>query len=231
MKTTPAHLAPPPLHPTAFASCVQFSAFNRAASLIRLATAGFTLACALRRGALAASLVMVAALLSLAAPARAALDAGAAAPGFVIDGAMGGEPFSFDLAQALKKGPVVLYFYPKAFTQGCTLEANAFAEAMDQYHALGATVIGVSGDDIATLKKFSVSECRGKFPVAADTDRSVMKAYKAVMPQREDFAKRVSYVITSDSKIAYVYESGSFEEHVPRTLAALKSLNGGARKP
>ena len=161
----------------------------------------------------------------------AALDQGAAAPAFAIDGAMGGEPFRFDLAQALKKGPVVLYFYPKAFTQGCTLEANAFAEAMDQYQALGATVIGVSGDDIATLKKFSVSECRGKFPVAADADRSVMKAYKAVMPQREDFAKRVSYVITPDSKIAYVYESGSFEEHVPRTLAALKSLDGGTRKP
>ena len=170
-------------------------------------------------------------LLGHALPALAELPAGSAAPGFAIDAAIGGEPFRFDLAQALQKGPVVLYFYPKAFTQGCTLEANAFAEAMDQYQALGATVIGVSGDDIATLKKFSVSECRGKFPVAADADRSVMKAYKAVMPQREDFAKRVSYVITPDSKIAYVYESGSFEEHVPRTLAALKSLDGGTRKP
>ena len=175
---------------------------------------------------LVASMVLPAMLPS----AHAALEAGAAAPGFAIDGAMGGEAFRFDLAQALKKGPVVVYFYPKAFTQGCTLEANAFAEAMDQYQALGATVIGVSGDDIATLKRFSVSECRGKFPVGADTDRSVMKAYQAVMPQREDFARRISYVITPDSKIAFAYESGSYEEHVPRTLAALKALDGGGRK-
>lgn len=183
-----------------------------------------------RRGLLAAGLVASMVLPAMLPSAHAALEAGAAAPGFAIDGAMGGEAFRFDLAQALKKGPVVVYFYPKAFTQGCTLEANAFAEAMDQYQALGATVIGVSGDDIATLKRFSVSECRGKFPVGADTDRSVMKAYQAVMPQREDFARRISYVITPDSKIAFAYESGSYEEHVPRTLAALKALDGGGRK-
>ena len=190
-------------------------------------------ALAARRLALKATLAATigVTLIGLALPVRAGLNIGDAAPAFAVDAAIGGEPFRFDLAQALKKGPVVLYFYPKAFTQGCTLEANAFAEAMDQYHALGATVIGVSGDDIATLKKFSVAECRGKFPVAADADRSVMTAYKAVMPQREDFAKRISYVITPDSKIAFAYESGSFEEHVPRTLAALKSLEGGTRKP
>ena len=167
-------------------------------------------------------------LLGHALPALAELPAGSAAPGFAIDAAIGGEPFRFDLAQALQKGPVVLYFYPKAFTQGCTLEANAFAEAMGEYAALGASVIGVSGDDIDTLKRFSVSECRGKFPVGADRDRSVMKAYKATMPHRDDFAKRISYVITPDSKVAFAYESGSYEQHVPRTLAALKELKGAA---
>ena len=170
------------------------------------------------------TLSLAVSLLAYTPPASASLAVGDAAPEFAIDAAIGGEPFRFDLARALKKGPVVLYFYPKAFTKGCTLEANAFAEAMDQYAALGASVIGVSGDDIGTLKSFSVSECRGKFPVGADGDRSVMKAYKATMPQDENYARRISYVITSGSKIAYAYESGSFEEHVPRTLAALKAL-------
>ena len=161
---------------------------------------------------------------ALASPAFAALKVGTHAPDFSASAFLAGNPLTFKLSDALKKGPVVLYFYPKAFTKGCTLEANAFAEAMDQYAALGASVIGVSGDDIGTLKSFSVSECRGKFPVGAAGDRSVMNAYKATMPQDENYARRISYVITSGSKIAYAYESGSFEEHVPRTLAALKAL-------
>lgn len=175
------------------------------------------------RRALFTSLVAIA-LLAPMLPAHAGLAVGDAAPAFAIDAAIGGEPYRFDLAQALKKGPVVLYFYPKAFTQGCTLEANAFAEAMDQYTALGATVIGVSGDDIDTLKAFSVSECRGKFPVGADRDGAVMASYAATMPRSETAAKRISYVITPEAKIAYAYESGSYEQHVPRTLEALKAL-------
>lgn len=186
---------------------------------------------AARRLALRTTLAAVvgATLIGVALPARAGLNVGDAAPAFSVDAAMGGEPFRFDLAQALKKGPVVLYFYPKAFTQGCTLEANAFAEAMHEYEALGASVIGVSGDDIDTLKKFSVSECRGKFPVGADKSGSVMKAYAASMPQREDFAKRISYVITPEAKIAFAYESGGYDQHVPRTLEALKQWKAGAK--
>ena len=189
-------------------------------------------ALAARRLALKATLATTlgATLIGLALPARAGLNIGDAAPAFAVDAVIGGEPFRFDLAQALKKGPVVLYFYPKAFTQGCTLEANAFAEAMDQYRALGASVIGVSGDDIDTLKRFSVSECRGKFPVGADRGGSVMKAYAASMPQREDFAKRISYVITPESKIAFAYESGSYDQHVPKTLEALKQWQAGTKK-
>ncbi len=189
-------------------------------------------ALAARRLALKATLAATigVTLIGLALPARAGLNIGDAAPAFAVDAVIGGEPFRFDLAQALKKGPVVLYFYPKAFTQGCTLEANAFAEAMDQYQALGASVIGVSGDDIDTLKRFSVSECRGKFPVGADRGGSVMKAYAASMPQREDFAKRISYVITPESKIAFAYESGSYDQHVPKTLEALKQWQAGTKK-
>ncbi|MBV8063729.1 MAG: peroxiredoxin, partial [Nevskia sp.] len=113
----------------------------------------------------------------LALPALAALKPGDKAPDFTAQASLGGKVFSFSLAEALKQGPVVLYFYPAAFTPGCTVEAHDFAEAMDQYKALGATVIGVSHDDIDKLNKFSVSECRSKFAVAADADQSIMKAY------------------------------------------------------
>src|SRR5512139_1742641 len=105
-----------------------------------------------------------------AIPALAALKPGEKAPDFSAQASLGGSVFAFSLADALKRGPVVLYFYPAAFTEGCTIEAHDFAEATDAYRALGATVIGVSHDNIDTLKKFSVSECRSKFAVAADGD-------------------------------------------------------------
>jgi len=100
------------------------------------------------------AVVLGAFVLAGAAPASAALTVGASAPTFTAQAALAGEPFAFDLAQALKQGPVVLYFYPAAFTQGCTVEAQAFADAIGDFKALGATVVGVSGDDIETLKKF-----------------------------------------------------------------------------
>src|ERR1041384_3649135 len=110
------------------------------------------------------------------APASAALKIGAAAPDFTAPATLGGKEFTFSLADALKKGPVVLYFYPAAFTSGCTVEAHEFAEATDKFAAMGATVIGVSADKIDKLDKFSVSECRSKFAVAADPDQKVIKA-------------------------------------------------------
>src|ERR1700761_9448970 len=103
-------------------------------------------------------------------PAEAALKVGQPAPDFTARATLGGKEFTFSLRQALKKGPVVVYFYPAAFTQGCTIEAHEFAAAMPDYRAAGASVIGVSHDDIATLDKFSTSECQSKFPVAADRD-------------------------------------------------------------
>ena len=96
-------------------------------------------------------------------------------PDFTTQATLAGKPFTFSLAAALKQGPVVLYFYPAAFTPGCTVEAHEFAEATDKFKAMGATVIGVSHDPIDKLKKFSVSECRNKFAVASDADQSITK--------------------------------------------------------
>src|ERR1700761_3948462 len=137
-------------------------------------------------------------LLGSAITADAALKVGDKAPDFTAAATLGGKEFSFHLADALKKGPVVVYFYPAAFTEGCTIEAHDFAEAMPQYQALGASVIGVSHDPIATLDKFSVSECQSKFPVAADADGKIMKSYDAAMGFLTPYADRVSYVVASD---------------------------------
>jgi peroxiredoxin len=156
------------------------------------------------------------------APAFAALDVGDHAPDFKTKASLGGNVFEFSLADALKKGPVVLYFYPAAFSTGCTIEAHEFAEAVDQYKALGATIIGVSHDDIDTLNRFSVSECRSKFAVAADEDQSIMKSYDAVLWLKPDYANRVSYVIAPDSSIVYEYTSLLPDKHVANTLEALR---------
>jgi peroxiredoxin Q/BCP len=163
----------------------------------------------------------------LALPAAAALKPGAAAPDFVAQASLGGKEFSFSLAEALKKGPVVLYFYPAAFTPGCTVEAHEFAEAIEKYAALGASVIGVSSDDIATLHKFSVSECRSKFPVAADADKKIMTAYDARLAL--GYANRTSYVIAPDGRIIYEYTALDPSQHVANTLAALQKWKAGQR--
>jgi len=160
---------------------------------------------------------------SLSVSALAALPVGTKAPDFTLQASKGGNVFTFSLAAALKKGPVVVYFYPAAFTSGCTVEAHEFADAMDQYTALGATVIGVSHDPIDTLQKFSVSECRSKFAVAADINQTVMKAYDAVLAQHPQYANRTSYVIAPDGTIIYTYTSLDPSQHVSNTLAALKA--------
>lgn len=157
------------------------------------------------------------------APALAALTVGASAPAFNAQASLGGKVFTFDLADALKKGPVVLYFYPAAFTKGCTIEAHTFAAAMPQFQALHASVIGVSHDNIDTLNKFSVSECRSKFPVAADPALTVAKQYDAVLPQNPSYANRTSYVIAPDGKIlATLTDLSHPQQHVENALAVLK---------
>lgn len=165
-----------------------------------------------------------------ALPAFASLKLGSKAPLFSAEASLGGKVYHFSLADALKKGPVVLYFYPAAFTKGCTIEAHDFAAAMDKYHALGATVIGVSHDNIATLKKFSVSECRSKFPVAADTDHKIMQSYDAVLPQNAEYANRTSYVIVPDGTILYTYTNLNPDQHVANTLAALHDWEAKQKK-
>jgi peroxiredoxin Q/BCP len=167
---------------------------------------------------------------SVAAPAFAALKAGDQAPAFTTQASLGGKVFSYSLADELKKGPVVLYFYPAAFTKGCTIEAHMFAEAVDKYKALGATVIGVSADNIDTLNKFSVSECRSKFAVAADTDQKIMKSYDSVLLYKTNYADRVSYVIAPNGSIVYEYSSMDPDKHVANTLQALEQWTAKQKK-
>ncbi len=200
------------------------------ASLIRIGQ-GFTAGLSnnesvsmLRR---AASVLLPLALAAGFAPtAHAALPVGHAAPPISLQASMGGKEFSFSLADALKKGPVVVYFYPAAFTPGCTIEAHDFADAMDDFHALGATVIGVSMDPIDKLDKFSVSECRSRFAVAADTDGAVASAYDAKMALKAH-ATRTSYVIAPDGRIVMSYSDKAPDEHVTRSLAAVRALKDG----
>ena len=157
-----------------------------------------------------------------AGSALAALEPGAHAPDFTTQATLAGNAFQFSLAAALKKGPVVLYFYPAAFTPGCTVEAHEFAEATAEFQALGATVIGVSHDDIETLNRFSVTECRNKFAVAVDPDQHIMKAYDAVLKMKPTLADRTSYVIAPDGTIIYSYTALNPAQHVANTLAAVK---------
>jgi thioredoxin-dependent peroxiredoxin len=162
-------------------------------------------------------------ILGLSSPSFAALPVGAKAPDFRTAGALAGKPFKLHLAEQLKHGPVVLYFYPKAFTQGCTLEAKAFSDAMPQFRAAGARVVGMSADDLPTLRKFSVEGCRGKFPVATASP-AVVEAYDVKLPVVR-MTNRTSYVIAADGRIAFVHSDLSWKEHVAKTLAAVQALN------
>src|SRR3984885_388864 len=155
-----------------------------------------------------------------AGSALAALQPGAHAPDFTTQATLAGNAFQFSLAGALKKGPVVLYFYPAAFTPGCTVEAHDFAEATAKFKALGATVIGVSHDSIDTLNKFSVSECRNKFAVASDADKKISTAYDANL-FITSYSNRTSYVIAPNGTIIYEYTALNPDKHVENTLAAV----------
>jgi peroxiredoxin len=157
--------------------------------------------------------------------AWAALKMGDAAPDFTVDAALAGKEFQFSLAEALKKGPVVLYFYPKSFTSVCTIEAHEFAENVENFAAAGASVIGLSGDKIEVQRDFSTKECRDKFPVGADPSFSVIKAYDAafnIPVVGAVFANRISYVISPEGKILYAYSDSNAEKHIENTLAAVR---------
>lgn len=156
-------------------------------------------------------------------PASGALKIGAKAPHFVTTGALAGKPFKIDLREQLKKGPVVLYFFPKAFTKGCTLEAHAFSDATAEFRKAGASVIGMSADDLPTLRKFSVEACRNAFPVAT-ASAATQKAYDVAWAERPGLTTRTSYVIARNGKIVMVHDDLDFSQHVAKTLAAVKAL-------
>jgi peroxiredoxin len=165
--------------------------------------------------------------LLIGSPAFAALQPGAAAPDFSTTATLAGHEFSFHLADALKRGPVVLYFYPAAFTSGCTTEAHEFADATAKFAALHATVIGVSMDKIDKLDKFSVSECRNKFAVASDASGSISKSYDAVLIGMLGYASRTSYVIAPTGKVIYAYNAMDPEGHVGNTMKAVQDFEAG----
>ena len=156
------------------------------------------------------------------APAHAALAVGAKAPDFAVKAAQAGKEFDFSLADALKKGPVVLYFFPAAFTPGCTVEAHDFAEATDKFAALGATVIGVTAGNADRVTEFSSVECRNKFAVAADPDQKVIKEYDAVLKQKPEYSDRTSYVIAPDHTVLMSYTDLNPDKHVDLSMEAVK---------
>jgi peroxiredoxin len=160
-------------------------------------------------------------------PAFAALPVGAKAPAFVTTGAKAGKDKPVSLRDALRKGAVVLYFYPKAFTQGCTLEAHAFSEATDDFAKADATVIGMSADDMPALRKFSREGCRDKFTVA-QAKPNIVKAYDVALKKPDGTAtgitSRTSYVIDRNGRIVFVHSDMDWREHVQMTLAAVKKL-------
>jgi peroxiredoxin Q/BCP len=156
-------------------------------------------------------------------PATAALKVGATAPDFTTTGAVGGKEFKLHLAQQLKKGPVVLYFFPKAFTSGCTAEAHAFSESIGDFKKAGAQVIGMSADNVTTLKDFSTKECRSAFPVATATPE-IQKEFDVAWAAHPGITTRTSYVIDKGGKVVMVHDDLDFSQHVAKTLAAVKTL-------
>ena len=178
----------------------------------------------MRRTAFAA--VGAALALAFSSTAHAELPVGASAPLFSAKGARAGKIVDFDLAGALKQGPVVLYFYPKAFTQGCTLEARAFAEAHSAFRNAGAKVVGLSADGLRTLRRFSREACHDKFTVATATPK-VIAAYDVDSMRGgkpTGVSKRTSYVIDRQGRITFVHSDMDYREHVALTLAAVQRL-------
>lgn len=153
------------------------------------------------------------------------LAVGDTAPMFETEGALAGKPFKLDLASELKQGPVVLYFFPKAFTEGCTLESKEFADRNADFEAAGAKVFGLSADDTGTLAKFSTEACRDKFAVATATPE-VIKGYGVALSPDKPLTSRTSYVIAPDGTVAMVHSDMDYQDHVRLTYEAVQKLGG-----
>ncbi|MBL0916032.1 MAG: peroxiredoxin [Sphingopyxis sp.] len=157
----------------------------------------------------------------------AALKQGVKAPDFTLNAAQAGKEFSLSLKQTLRNGPVVLYFFPAAFTPGCTMEAHLFAEANSQFNQLGARVIGVTAGNIHRVAEFSRSECRDKFAVAADPGAKIAGKYDATMqgPDGKPLSNRTSYVIAPNGTILLSYTDSKPQAHIEKTMAAVRAWN------
>lgn len=181
---------------------------------------------------------------ALVLPAQAALQDGDVAPDFTTQAALAGKAFSFSLKETLKKGPVVVYFYPSAYTHGCNIQAHTFAEQHDQFVAAGATVVGVSLDSLARLKEFSADPdfCAGKLVVASDAEGRIARAYalkvSAAVAGAKDtrgveidhgFAERTTFVVTPDGRIAATIGGLSPAANVEQALRKVRQL--GATRP
>jgi len=166
----------------------------------------------------------LAAVAAISAPALAELEPGDAAPDFTVEGFQAGEAVSFHLAEALESGPVVVFFFPAAFTSGCEAQAASFAEAIDQFEAEGAQVIGITAGNTDRLADFSTQHCASAFPVFAVSD-GMMRDYDVGMLMRPGWTSRTSYVIDQNSTIALTWSEMNPYEHVDRTIAAVRALN------
>jgi len=160
-------------------------------------------------------------------PTFAALAVGTQAPAFKAPAYLAGKPFTFKLSRALRKGPVVVYFFPAAHTSGCNIEAHLFSQAIDEFKAQHATVIGVTAGNVDQLAAFSkeTEYCSGKFAVAADPGAKIAKQYDAILAQKPEWSDRTSYVISPSGSIVHVYSNLDPKEHVKQTLDALKALD------
>jgi thioredoxin-dependent peroxiredoxin len=178
----------------------------------------------------------------MAVPAFAALKEGDAAPDFKAPASMAGKEFTFALKDALKKGPVVVYFYPAAFTGGCNIQAHTFSENSDKFKEAGASVIGVSLDKIATLNEFSADPqyCAGKIPVASDADGKIAKSYDLKVSEGKagfkntrgneidhGFTERTTFVVTPDGKVAASIGNMKPDENVMKALETVQQLKSG----
>ncbi len=167
----------------------------------------------------------VIAALAICMPAGAALPVGSRAPTFSSEAALAGKAFPFSLQESLGKGPTVLYFFPVAFTEGCTIEAHAFAEATDRFNQLGATVVGVTAGNVDRVAEFSKLECRDKFAVVADPGAVIAKQYGIQQSSARYglISSRTSFVIAPDGRILLAFTSDQPYEHIKRTMAAVEA--------
>jgi thioredoxin-dependent peroxiredoxin len=160
--------------------------------------------------------------LAVAAPAWAALAVGAHAPNFLTPGVQGATAITVDLSELLKKGPVVIFFFPSVFAGGSADESHEFADNIDKFRAAGATVVGMSRDPVDALARFSTEECAGKFPIAS-ADLNIVTGFD--VNDNANFTTRTTYVIGPTGNIVFVHDDDGYTGHVKNALAFVRGMN------